>query len=76
MRLLYDLLIEQFSRRCERLTGPDACGKKEILIETFVNESGLWRVRDVCAGCRQQALDHPIGNFLNGLRLPLTTDNV
>jgi hypothetical protein len=74
MKLLYDLLIEQFSRPCER--GPDACGKKEILIETFVNESGLWCVRNVCADCRQQALDHPIGNFLNRLRLPLTTDKV
>jgi hypothetical protein len=74
MRLLYDLLIEQFSRRCER--GPDACGNKEILTETFVNESGLWRLRDVCADCRQQALDHPIGNYLNGLSLPLTTDNL
>jgi hypothetical protein len=76
MRLLYDLLIEQYSRPCEQHSGPDACGNKEILIETFVNESGLWRLRNVCADCRQQALDHPIGNYLNGLSLPLTTDNL
>jgi hypothetical protein len=76
MRLLYDLLIEQFSRHCERVVGSDACGTKEILIETFVNESGLWRLRDVCANCRQEALDNPIGDFLNRLSLPLTTDNV
>jgi hypothetical protein len=76
MRLLYDLLVEQYSRHCERAVGPDACGNKEILVETFVNESGLWRLRDACSSCRQEALNNPIGNFLNGLSLPLTTDNV
>jgi hypothetical protein len=76
MQLLYDLLVDKYSRQCEHRKSPEPCDNKEILVETFVNESGLWLVRDVCATCREDALADPIGNFLNKLVLPITTDKV
>lgn len=68
MKLLIDLIKEQYEvAHCEHLVGPEPCAKLDRLTETIVLESGLWRVRDVCAECREEALSHPIGKLNNGL---------
>jgi hypothetical protein len=74
MKLLADLVREQYGiGRCERIVGPAACATIDKLTETFVCESGLWLLREVCQLCRKEALSHPIGSWHNGLSLPLTT---
>lgn len=77
MRKLLDILKEQYAvAECEHFIGPAECGKLDRLTETIVLESGLWRLRSVCAECRDEAWRHPIGNFHNRLWLSLTTDSV
>jgi hypothetical protein len=68
MKLLIDLIKQEYGvAECEHLIGPDPCAKLDRLTETIVLESGLWRVRDVCAECRDDALSHPIGKLNNRL---------
>lgn len=77
MKLLINLIKEQYEvAHCERLVSPEPCAKLDRLTEIIVLESGLWRVRSVCAECRKETLSHPIGKFHNGLGLCLTTDSI
>jgi hypothetical protein len=77
MNKLIDLIKQQYKvAECEHLVGPAPCGKLDRLTNVIVLESGLWRTRNVCAECKEEALNHPIGNFHNRLWLALTTDNL